>query len=59
MTLDAAQRRVVLEDLAHRLEAKFLHPQTGARYAAMRRRRITDGAYDKLGDPPARRKSRH
>ncbi|WP_421935060.1 S41 family peptidase [Phenylobacterium sp.] len=51
--LDAAERRDVIERLAKALEANFVFPETGARYAAMLRANLSSGAYDGLTDPTA------
>jgi hypothetical protein len=51
--LDAAERSQVLTELAKTLEANFLFPETGAKYAAMLRANLSSGAYDALSDPTA------
>jgi hypothetical protein len=49
--LDAAERKAVVEALAAKLEANFVFPEVGARYAAMLRSNLAKGAYDGLTDP--------
>ncbi len=51
--LDAAERRDVIEKLAKTLEANFVFPETGVRYATMLRANLASGAYDGLTDPDA------
>lgn len=51
--MDAAERRAVVEDLAGKLASDFVFPQVAARYAAMLRANLADGAYDGLTDPNA------
>lgn len=51
--VSAAERAQVVSDLAKALEANFVFPQVGARYAAMLRARLASGAYDGLTDPTA------
>jgi hypothetical protein len=51
--VDAGERRRVVEDLAAALDANFVFPEIGARYAAMLRSKLTTGAYDSLADPMA------
>ena len=46
--LTAAERRTVVEELAERLEARFVFPETGKRYAAMLRANLAAGAYDSI-----------
>jgi hypothetical protein len=49
----AAERRAVVEELAERLEARFVFPETGKKYAAMLRANLAAGAYETLTDPIA------
>ena len=49
--VDAAERKAVLEQLASALEANFVFPDVGARYAAMLRANLASGAYDRFTDP--------
>ena len=51
--MDAAERRDVIEKLATALNANFVFPETGAKYAAMLRANLASGAYDNLTDPDA------
>jgi hypothetical protein len=51
--VDAAERRQVVGELAKALEANFVFPEVGARYAAMLRANLAGGAYDGLTDPVA------
>lgn len=51
--VSAAERAQVVGDLAKALEANFVFPQVGARYAAMLRGNLASGAYDGLSDPAA------
>jgi C-terminal processing protease CtpA/Prc len=51
--MDAAERRDVVEKLAKALEANFVFPEVGTRYAAMLRANLAAGAYDGLTDPTA------
>ena len=51
--LDAAERRDVIEKLAKTLDANFVFPEIGARYAAMLRANLAAGAYDGLTDADA------
>ncbi|MDP8916551.1 MAG: S41 family peptidase [Pseudomonadota bacterium] len=48
--LTAAERKTVVEQLAERLEARFVFPETGRKYAAMLRANLESGAYDSLSD---------
>ena len=43
-------RREVIAQLAAKLESTYVNPETGARYAAMLRARLAQGAYDDLTD---------
>lgn len=49
----AAGNRAVARDLAAALEANYVFPETGARYAAHIRSRAAAGAYDGFADPAA------
>ncbi|MBS0297961.1 MAG: S41 family peptidase [Proteobacteria bacterium] len=49
--VDAAERKAVLEELAAQLEANFVFPDIGQRYAAMLRAKLASGAYDQVSDP--------
>lgn len=49
--VDAAERKAVLEELATQLEANFVFPDIGQRYAAMLRAKLASGAYDQISDP--------
>lgn len=51
--VDAAERTRVVEELAAALDANFVFPEIGARYAAMLRANLTSGRYDGLSDPAA------
>ena len=51
--MDAAERRDVVEKLAKTLDANFVFPEVGTRYAAMLRANLASGAYDGLTDPDA------
>lgn len=51
--LSAAERAQVIEDLAKALEADFLFPDVGVRYATTVREKLKSGAYDGLTDPAA------
>ena len=51
--VDAAERTQVVRELAKTLEANFVFPETGAKYAAMLRANLAKGAYDGLDDPTA------
>lgn len=51
--LSAVQQRDVLTRLADLLEARYLDPSTGARYARRLRAQIADGAYCAVTDPAA------
>lgn len=53
MPMSAAERGLVIEDLAKALEADFLFPDVGARYGAMLRANLKSGAYEGLTDPAA------
>ena len=48
-----AERRQAVEGLAEALQARFVFPDVGARYAAMLRAKLASGAYDGLADPEA------
>lgn len=49
--LDAAQRRLVVDRFAAVLEAHYVFPDVGRRYAARLREQLRRGAYDGLTDP--------
>lgn len=51
--MDAAERKAVVEDLAGKLQSRFVFPETGAKYAAMLRQKLAAGAYDQITDPVA------
>jgi hypothetical protein len=51
--MDPAERKAVVEDLASKLQATFVFPDVGARYAAMLRAKLAKGAYDRITDPEA------
>ncbi|PZQ64749.1 MAG: hypothetical protein DI570_04275 [Phenylobacterium zucineum] len=51
--LDAARRTRVVEALAAALEAHYVFPEVGARYAARLREQLGRGAYDALDDTAA------
>lgn len=51
--LGADERRQAIEQLSKALEADFVFPDVGARYAAMLRANLASGAYDRLTDPTA------
>jgi hypothetical protein len=51
--VDAAERAQVIAELAKTLEANFVFPETGVKYAAMLRANLASGAYDGLSDPTA------
>jgi hypothetical protein len=51
--MDAAERRAVIEDLAAKLEARFVFPEVGKKYATMLRAKLAAGAYDQVTDPAA------
>jgi hypothetical protein len=51
--LDAAERKLTIEDLAAKLEANFVFPDVAKRYAAMLRTNLANGAYDGVTDPKA------
>jgi hypothetical protein len=51
--LEAAERRAVVEALAERLEARFVFPDTGRKYAQTLRANLAAGAYETLTDPVA------
>jgi hypothetical protein len=51
--LDAAERKLTIEDLATKLEANFVFPDIAKRYAAMLRTNLSNGAYDGITDPKA------
>jgi hypothetical protein len=48
--LTAGEREQVITELATTLEANFVFPDVGARYAAMLRANLAKGAYDRLTD---------
>ncbi|MBQ1542954.1 MAG: S41 family peptidase [Caulobacteraceae bacterium] len=48
--LNAAQKRLVVESLAAALEAHYVFPEVGLRYAARLREQLRSGAYDDLAD---------
>lgn len=52
-SMDAAERKAVVEDLAAKLQANFVFPETGAKYAAVLRAKLAAGAYDGVTDPKA------
>src|ERR1700712_1666049 len=49
--VDAAERTQVVTELAKTLEANFVFPEVGAKYAAMLRANLAKGAYDGLTAP--------
>ncbi|HLZ74702.1 S41 family peptidase [Phenylobacterium sp.] len=49
--LAAAEREQAVTELARTLEASFVFPEVGARYAVMLRANLAKGAYDGLSDP--------
>ena len=51
--VEAAERKAMIEALAERLEARFVFPETGRKYAQMLRANLASGAYDSLTDPLA------
>jgi hypothetical protein len=51
--MDAAERKAVIEDLAAKLQSRFVFPEVGAKYAAMLREKLAAGAYDQITDPSA------
>ena len=51
--VDATERRQVITELAKTLEANFVFPETGQRYAAMLRANLASGAYEAFSDPAA------
>jgi hypothetical protein len=51
--LSAVQQRDVVTRLADLLEARYLDPATGARYAQRLRAQLANGAYARLTDPAA------
>lgn len=51
--MDAAERGQAIEQLAKLLEANFVFPEVGTRYAGLLRANLAAGAYDGLTDPTA------
>jgi hypothetical protein len=51
--MTAAEQATVLQDLAAQLQARFVIPEAGERYAAMLRQRLADRSYQSLTDPAA------
>jgi len=51
--LNATEARRTADELAKMLEARFVYPETGARYAAMLRTKAGAGGYDRFTDREA------
>ena len=51
--MTAAERKAVIDELAGRLDANFVFPEVGARYAAMLKANLAKGAYNQITDPDA------
>lgn len=49
--MTSAEQAAVLQDLAARLQARYVIPEVGERYAAMLRQRLADRSYQSLTDP--------